>query len=355
MERKRVHANVLAELTEALFRAEGVSAEDAATIARVQVEADLRGMFSHGTRAVPMYLARIRAGIINPRPRIQVQDLGAVALVNGDDGPGQVVAVRAMSECLDRAARHRIGTALVRRSNHFGAAGYYAGLALERDLIGIATTNGNVMLAPWGGVTPTVGNNPIAFGIPSGDEPPILLDVATSVVAGGKIDLAAAEGDALPEGWSLDAAGRPARELAQALAGLGIPLGAPLAGHKGFGLALALEVLAGVLTGARSGKEHTFEVESGPRPWDEGHFFLAIDPALAMPLAEFKAKVDRLVREVRESRSAEDETGQFHAPGERAFQRRADALRDGILLPASIWHQLLACADERGIPRPTSP
>jgi LDH2 family malate/lactate/ureidoglycolate dehydrogenase len=352
MERIRIDASVLAELAEALFRAEGVSAEDAATIARVQLEADLRGMFSHGMRAVPMYLARIRAGIINPQPKIQVQDLGAIALVNGDDGPGQVVAVRAMEECLARVARHRIGAALVRRSNHFGAAGYYAGMALERDFIGVATTNGNIMLAPWGSVTPTIGNNPIAFGIPSGDEPPILLDVATSVVAGGKIDLAAAEGDALPEGWSLDAEGRPTRELARALAGLGIPLGAPLAGHKGFGLALALEVLAATLTGARAGREHTFEVEAGPRPWDEGHFFLAIDPALAMPLAEFKARVDRLVREVRDSRTADGAVGSFHAPGERAFHRRAEALRDGILLPASIWRRLLTCADERGIPRP---
>jgi LDH2 family malate/lactate/ureidoglycolate dehydrogenase len=256
-----------------------------------------------------------------------------------------------MEECLTRAAHYRIGAALVRRSNHFGAAGYYSGMALARDFIGIATTNGNIMLAPWGSVTPTVGNNPIAFGIPAGDEPPILLDVATSVVAGGKIDLAAAEGDELPEGWSLDAEGRPTRELARARAGLGIPLGAPTAGHKGFGLALALEVLAGALTGARAGREHTFEVETGPLPWDEGHFFLAIDPALAMPLAEFQARVDRLVREVRDSRSV-DGTAAFHAPGERAFKRRQEALRDGIHLPASIWRRLGECADERGIPRP---
>jgi LDH2 family malate/lactate/ureidoglycolate dehydrogenase len=197
-------------------------------------------------------------------------------------------------------------------------------------------------------VTPTVGNNPLAIGVPAGEEPPFLLDVATSVVAGGKIDLAAAEGESLPEGWGLDSEGRPTQDLAKALAGLGIPLGAPAAAHKGFGLALGLEILAAVLTGARAGREHTFDVDTGPRPWDEGHFFLAIDPALAMPLGAFKARVDRLMREVRESRSA-DGTGEFHAPGELAFRRRTEALRDGILLPASIWRRLNECAAERGI------
>jgi LDH2 family malate/lactate/ureidoglycolate dehydrogenase len=339
------------ELAEALFRYEGVSPADAATIARVQVEADLRGMHSHGMRAVPMYLQRVRQGIINPRPTIEVEDRGVAALVHGDDGPGQVVAHRAMEECIARASRFRVGIALVRRSNHFGAAGYYAGMAIERDLIGFVTTNGNLVLAPWGGLSPTIGNNPIAIGVPAGVEPPFLLDVAMSVVAGGKVDLAAAEGDDLPDGWCLDADGRPTRELARALAGLGIPLGAPAAGHKGFGLALAMEVLAGALTGAGVGMDHTVEVEDGPRPWNEGHFFLAIDPSLAMPLVEFKARVDRMIREVRASRPMVV-GATFHAPGELAAKRRDDALRDGIQLPASIWRRLGECANERGISLP---
>ena len=168
MERIRVQAEVLVSIAEALFRYEGVAAADATTIARVQIEADLRGMHSHGMRAVPMYLERIRRGVINPRPTIEVQDQGVAAIVHGDDGPGQVVAVRAMEECIDRARRFRVGVTLVHRSNHFGAAGYYAGMAVANDLIGFATTNGNLVLAPWGGITPTVGNNPIAVGVPAG-------------------------------------------------------------------------------------------------------------------------------------------------------------------------------------------
>lgn len=348
MEPVRASAAALTRLVEALFRAEGVSETDAATIARVQVEADLRGMFSHGTRAVPMYLERIRQGIINPRPDVQVTDLGSVALVYGDDGPGQVVASRAMEETIARAKQHRLGLGLVRRSNHFGAAGYYAGMALAHDLIGLATTNGNLVLAPEGGTTPTVGNNPIAVAIPAGEEPPVLLDVALSVVAGGKIDLTAAEGATMPEGWWRDAKGNPTTDVAAALAGLGVPLGAPLAGHKGFGLALAMEALAGVLTGARFGRQHTLEVEDGPRPWDEGHFFLAIDPSLAMPLADFKRRTDQLVREVRASQPIPG-SKPIHVAGELGWRRRAEALREGILLPGSVYARLAQAAKERGL------
>lgn len=348
MEPVRVEAGALTALVEALFRAEGVRAEDAATIATVQVEADLRGMFSHGTRAVPMYLRRIRSGIINPRPTIEVTDLGSAALVFGDDGPGQVVAHRAMEETIARAKTHRLGVGLVRRSNHFGAAGYYAGLALSRDLIGFATTNGNLVLAPEGSVTPSVGNNPIAIAIPSAEEPPILIDVAMSVVAGGKVDLLAAEGGDLPEGWWRDAAGRPAPDLSAALAGLGIPLGAPVAGHKGFGLAFAMEALAGALTGAGFGRQHTVEVEDGPRPWDEGHFFLAVDPSLAMPLDAFKRRVDQMIREVRDTRPAPG-SSPAQTPGAGGAARRAAALREGIDLPGSIYRALAGAAAERGL------
>lgn len=348
MERVRVEAGALTTLVEALFRAEGVRAEDAATIARVQVDADLRGRFSHGTRAVPMYLQRIRSGIINPRPTIEVTDLGSVALVYGDDGPGQVVAHRAMEETIARAKAYRLGLGLVRRSNHFGAAGYYAGMALSHDLIGFATTNGNLVLAPEGGITPTVGNNPIAVAVPSAEEPPILLDVAMSVVAGGKVDLLAAEGAALPEGWWRDSEGRPAPDLSAALAGLGIPLGSPVAGHKGFGLAFAMEALAGALTGARFGRQHTVEVEDGPRPWDEGHFFLAIDPTLTMPLDDFKRRVDQMIREVRDTQPAPDGVP-TRAPGAFGAARRAEALREGIDLPGSIHRALVGVAAERGL------
>ena len=351
MARIRVDPKALQNFATALFVQAGLSPEHAATIAQVQLEADLRGMHSHGMRAVPTYLARIRRGIINPRPNLTVTDLGIGVLVEGDAGPGQVVASRAMTECLRRARRQRVGLAFVRDSNHFGAAGYYAGMALAEDMIGFATTNGNLVLAPWGSVTPTVGNNPIAIAVPAGEEPPILVDVAMSVVAGGKVDLLAAEGEALPEGWWLDAAGQPTRDLLAALSGLGIPLGAPVAGYKGFALAFAMEVLAGALTGARFGREHTLEVENGPLPWNEGHFFLALDPSLTMPLAQFKARVDQMIREVRASQPGPGGTP-IHAPGELGWRRREKALQEGVWLPSSVIRGLQNWASELGVTSP---
>jgi LDH2 family malate/lactate/ureidoglycolate dehydrogenase len=349
LEKIRVEPAALSELVAALFVAAGVGREDAETISRVQVEADLRGMHSHGTRAVPMYLRRIGLGIINPRPEVKLTEAGPLVVVDGDDGPGQVVATKAMAACIAVARRQRLGAAVVRRSNHLGAAGYYANLAAQADLIGFVTTNGNLVLAPWGGLTPTVGNNPIAVGIPAGSEPPVVVDVAMSVVAGGKIDLIAAEGQDLPAGWWLDAAGQPTRDLGAALAGLGIPLGAPVAGHKGFGLAFAMEVLAGALTGARYGREHTLEVEDGPRPWDEGHFLLALDPTIVLPLETFKARVDQMVQETRSSQVAPGGTTP-HAPGALGWERRARALREGIALPGSIYRALEAAASAYGVP-----
>src|SRR5207244_3358844 len=143
-------------------------------------------------------------------PAIRVEETArAAVVVHGDAGPGQAVARRAMGEAIDRARQHGFGVAVARDSNHLGAVGYYANMAAAADLIGFATTNGNVMLPPPGANDPVVGNNPLAWAFPAGDEPPLAFDVATSVVAGGKIDLAAAEGDAIPAGWGVDGQGRP--------------------------------------------------------------------------------------------------------------------------------------------------
>jgi LDH2 family malate/lactate/ureidoglycolate dehydrogenase len=306
-------------------------------------------MYSHGMRAIPNYLRRIDLGIINPRPRMRIETTGrAGSIVHGDAGPGQAVAYRAMEVCIGHARQSGFGIAVARGSNHLGAVGYYANMALAHDLIGFATTNGNVMLPPPGSATPVVGNNPLAWAIPAGDEAPICFDVATSIVAGGKIDLAAAEGDAIPPGWGVDAMGRPTIDAAVASAGgLAIPLGAPASPHKGFGLALVLEALAGVLAGARFGRQHTVEVEDGPNPWDEGHFFLAFDPGLVMEIGAFKRGIDALIRDVR---SVAPNPGQPlpRVPGEAAAARRTAALRDGLDLPVSVYTRLVDAARARG-------
>jgi LDH2 family malate/lactate/ureidoglycolate dehydrogenase len=285
-----------------------------------------------------------------------MQETGRAAVVlHGDAGPGQVIAHRAMGECIARAQATGFGLAVARNSNHLGAVGYYARFAAKNDLIGFATTNGNVMLSPPGTLEPVVGNNPLAWAFPAGEEPSLCFDVATSVVAGGKIDLAAAEGESIPHGWGLDEAGRPTTDArAAAASGLGVPLGAPAAPYKGFGLALVLEALAGVLAGARFGRQHTVEVEAGPRPWDEGHFFLAFDPGLVMPIDEFKRRMDALIRDVHAVPPGPD--GQRpRVPGAAAAARRERALREGLRLPASIYHRLAEQAARRGTPTQLPP
>ena len=219
----------------------------------VQLEASLRGQPTHDMVSIPRYAMRIASGKINPRPRIQIErETANTAQIDGDNGPGQWVSMVAMDVAMRKACEQGVGIVSVRGSNHFGAAGHYVWEATKNGLIGLCTTNGPLVLAPTGGVTPTFGNNPLAVGIPAGRHFPILLDIAMSVAPRGKIGLAVAEGKPLPPGWILDRFGQPSTDLADLAAGLGVPIG----GHKGYGLALVMEVLAGVLSGAGFGADH---------------------------------------------------------------------------------------------------
>ncbi|MCL6650327.1 MAG: Ldh family oxidoreductase [Chloroflexi bacterium] len=336
MEYVRVDVELLRRVAEELFVHAGLSPEHAATLVRVQLEADLRGMHSHGMRAVPVYLERIRLGIINPRPQIRVVEERDLAVVmDGDAGPGQVVACRAMEECLARARQRGVGFAVARRSNHFGAAGYYAMMALPYGLVGFATTNGNLVLAPPGGTEAALGNNPLAWAIPAGQERPIVLDVATSVVAGGKIDLLAAEGERLPEGWALDATGLPTTDPAAAQAGLGIPLGWPVAGHKGFGLAMAIEILSAALAGGPFGP-HVGELYNNPNtPQGVSHFFAAFKIESFRAVKDFKADVDAMIREVKAQPLAKG-FSKIMVAGEPEHITEADRRLNGVPLSATL-------------------
>ena len=219
---------------EALLRA-GLSPDGAEIVTEVQLEASLRGQPTHDMVSIPRYALRIASGKINPWPRIQIErETANTALIDGDNGPGQWVSMVAMEVAIRKAREQGVGIVSVRRSNHFGAAGHYVWEATKHGLIGLCTTNGPLILAPTGGVTPTFGNNPLAVGIPAGRHFPILLDIAMSVAPRGKIGLAVAEGKPLPPGSILDRFGQPSTDLADLAAGLGVPIG----GHKGYGLAL---------------------------------------------------------------------------------------------------------------------
>lgn len=309
------------------LEAAGLDADGARIVTEVQLEASLRGQSTHNMVSIPRYARRLGAGLINPRPDIRVEhETPLSTTINGDNGPGQWVAVVAMETAIRKAREHGVGVVSVRRSNHFGAAGHYAWLAARQGLIGICTTNGPVILAPTGGLTPTFGNNPLAVGIPAGGYSPVLLDATMSVAPRGKIGLALGEGRGLSPDWILDRFGRPSTDLADLAAGLGVPIG----GHKGYGLALVMETLAGVLSGAGFCLDHRRELlRQNAGPPDTGHFFLVLDPALLVPATDFTARVDRMIEQVKGGERAPD-VNEILIPGEAELRSRARHLEHGV-------------------------
>ncbi|HEX8619554.1 MAG TPA: amino acid adenylation domain-containing protein, partial [Thermoanaerobaculia bacterium] len=319
---------------EALTRA-GLSREHAALMTDVQLEASLRGQPTHNLGAIPRYARRLASRATNPHPEFQiVRETAVSALLDGDNGPGQLVALTAIDLAIEKAARNGVGVVGVRRSNHFGAAGHYVLRAARRGFIGLGTTNSALWLAPAGSVTPLFGTNPFAAGIPARRHHPIVLDVSMSVTAKGKVAKHLEEGRALPHGWILDSAGRPSVDPADLVSGLGIPIG----GHKGYGLALVMEALSGVLTGAGFGLDHRRE-RLKQHDADFGHFFIAIDPELFLGRDEFASRVDRMIDEVKGA-TRMDGVEEILLPGEAELRAREQNLHDGVPLSPTIYEAL---------------
>jgi LDH2 family malate/lactate/ureidoglycolate dehydrogenase len=250
-----------------------------------------------------------------------------------------------MQRAIGKAREHGIGVVGARRSNHFGATGHYAWLAAEEKLIGLCTTNAGLSLAPTGGLTRTFGNNPLGVAIPAGRRLPILLDIAMSVVAQGKISLQIAEGKPLPPGWILDKSGQPTTDPAEWAGGILAPIG----GHKGYGLALVMETLAGLLTGAGFCQDHHRDrMRQTTEPIDLGHFFLALNPELFMPLDTFTSRVDTMIDAVKTGERAEG-VEELLVPGEPELRAREKSLREGVPLLPTTYRDLLKYRAEAGL------
>ncbi|MBI1354911.1 MAG: amino acid adenylation domain-containing protein [Acidobacteria bacterium] len=330
---------------EALERA-GLDPAGAAIVTEVQLESSLRGQPTHNIADIPRYARRLAAGVLNPRSRIRVVRETAVnVLFDADNAPGQWAATVAMETAIRKARESGVCLAGVRRSNHFGAAGHYVWMAAREGLVGVCTTNGPLILAPTGGTTPTFGNNPIAVGLPAARRHPIVLDIALSAAPRGKIGLRLAEGKPLEQGWILDAQGRPSTDLADLAEGLGMPIG----GHKGYGLALAMEGLAGVLTGAGFCWDHEGH-RGDPRPGglDLGHLMIAIDPELFGSTEEFRARVDRMIEQTKSGALAAGAT-EILTPGEPEMRARERNLREGVPLRASAYRTVQRYTAQAGL------
>jgi len=326
----------------------GLVSVDARMAAQFITLANLRGVDSHGVALLPAYVQRLQAGGINPRPNLRlVVDLPGLAVMDGDHGIGHVAAARAMEEAVARARRVGAAFVIVQHTEHFGAAAHYAMLAAQNGMVGIALANGDPTMAPWGGTTPLFGTNPIAIAVPGPEDDPVVLDMATSASSWGRIALAARRGEKIPRDWAFDRHGRPTDDPNEAIDGLMAPLG----GHKGYGLALMVDVLAGVLSGSAFAGHVPFKFKEAGRPQNVGALFAALDIAAVMPLDTFRERMADLVRQVHASQRAPG-TERILVPGERSAEVRKRREREGIPLSEDIASDLRRLGDEVGVPFP---
>jgi LDH2 family malate/lactate/ureidoglycolate dehydrogenase len=310
-------------------------------------EADLQGSEGHGVIRLPQYVRRIRAGGVNLHPRIHVvQERAAMALVHGDNGMGHLVMKRAAELAIEKARTAGVAWVGAQWSNHAGPASLYARMALAHDMIGLYFAVGNANhLPPWGGLDMLLSTNPIAAAIPAGEEPPIVLDMATTVAAYGKVKAKAARGEMMPEGWMIDREGRPLTDPRRAGEGFLLPIG----GYKGYGLALVVGLLAGTLNAAAMGKDVIDFNHDAGTPTNTGQAILAIDPSAFGDIAAFKASVDTLIRDLRASERLPG-VERIHMPGEQSRARAIAQRRDGIALAPALMHTLDRLAEELEIP-----
>jgi LDH2 family malate/lactate/ureidoglycolate dehydrogenase len=310
--------------------------EDASIVADGLVQSNLRGVDSHGVMRVGIYAKRLKMGLVNPRPEVKiVRESAATLLVDGDNGMGQVVGVRALELGLDKV-KHSGGVYVgVRRSNHYGAGAHYVQRAVAQDVVAFAYSNAPPTMAPWGGVDPYVGTNPYAFGVPAGGHPPIILDMATSIVARGKIILAAERGESIPAGWAIDKHGNQTTDAQEALQGSVLPFGGP----KGYALSLMIDIMAGALTGAGFGPSVNSLYDNFEEPQDVGAFFQLIDISQFGNPAAFKANIDRMIEEIKSSRRAPG-TEKIFLPGEIEYRTEDQRLASGIPVEATTVAEL---------------
>lgn len=333
-------------ITEAMTRL-GLPEADAAIVGRLMAEADLQGSDGHGVIRLPQYARRIRAGGINVAPAIRVvRERAGMALLDGDNGMGHLVMQRAAQIAIGKARQCGVAWVGTRSSNHAGPASLYARMPMAEDMIGLYFAVGNANhLPPWGGLDMLLSTNPIAVAIPAGAEPPIVLDMATTVAAYGKVKARAQRGETMPVGWMIDRLGQPLTDPRRAEEGFLMPIG----GYKGYGLALVVGMLAGTLNGAAMGSEVIDFNHDDHGVTNTGQAIMAIDLGAFGDVPAFKERADRLVREMRESERMPG-VDRIWLPGEQSHARRAILGRDGIPLPPALARQLDELADDLGMP-----
>ncbi len=329
------------------LQAEKVPASDAVIIAGLMVQSDLVGADGHGIFRLPAYLKRIRAGGVNLHPNIHIErEQGATALINGDNALGHLVMNRAVDLAIEKVKQHSVCWIGSHYGNHSGAASVYVRKLAEQGYIGIYMAVGNANhMAPWGGIDLLLSTNPIAIAVPAGDGPTVLLDIATTVAAYGKVKVAAQKGESIPNDWMIDRQGKPITDPKKSAEGSLLPIG----GYKGYGLAVMIGLLAGALNNAAVGKGTIDFNAHHDLVTNTGQTIIAVDPSAFGNTEEFINRVIALVNDLKNS-STLPGVKEIRVPGEGAAKTMAERSERGIPVSPELLVALNTCAQECGIP-----
>lgn len=348
----KVTATALKKVIAEIMEKYDVPAAHAEIVSDVLVTADLRGVESHGVaRLFPYYISRLENGYMNPRPNLFMpRNFGATFVMDGDNGLGHVACHSAMHKCIELAKIFGVGMGGVKNSNHFGIAGYYSMMALNEGMMGICISNAKPFVLPTFSKERLLGTNPLSIAIPAGNSQPFVLDMATSVVPSGKIDVHKRKELMVPKEWGADSHGIATTDPDEIIKGGGLfPLGGPAetAGYKGYGLSAAIDILSGVLTGSCF-LAGVLDAVGQPDPCGVGHFVAAIQVEAFMDIQEFQDRMDRFIAELKMAPLAED-SDRIYIAGEKEFLQWEENLKNGVPVHKKVWAELTALCRQHNI------
>ena len=339
----RADAEGLKEFCQEVLVKVGLTQIDAHIVADSLVKANLCGVDSHGVMRLPIYVKRMRRGLIATEPKMELRRTAtSTAILDGGNGPGQVVAMRAMEEAIKIAKETGVGLVAIKNSNHFGTAAYFAMRALQDEMIGLALSHAEADVIPFGGRKPCLGTNPLAIAVPAGKESPIVLDMATSIVAMAKVFLAAKEEREIPEGWAVDIEGAPTTDPKSVRAVR------PMGGPKGYGLAVVIDIFSALLSGSAFGVHINRMYDNFSEPQAIGHLVGAINIMSYLSIEEFKEHIDQMIREIKSIPPAEG-FNEILLPGEPEARTEQRRLCKGIPLGHEVYTELVELGEELGV------
>ena len=345
----RVPKDELMRVVQEVFVSLGVPKGDAYIVAENLVMADMRGVESHGVQRLKRYVDGIKNGAVKTKPNIKIEKESPIhALVDGDGGLGQVIGHYAMNLAIGKAKKNYFGIVGVKRSNHYGIAGYYALMAVKENMIGISLTTSRPLVAHTGSMEKFIGTNPISLTAPSNSKYPFFLDMATSVVPSGKIEVYRRKGKPVPEGWAISTeTGEIITDPAEILSPKGaiLPLGGLgelLGGHKGYGLSAMVDVLGGILTGAAWSK---YVGQTQQPNSNVGHFFMVINPEAFMPLDEFRDRMSKMIEDLKNAKK-HPKFEKIWVHGEKGFLTYETRLKKGVPVYKKVFNEINEIAKE---------